>query len=139
VHDFNPGIKPSGLFWTIPVDAGTIDANTGTGAARFAMANLAIPDYHDFFNSISPSPTWVPAHASFEVVWQGGGERVKLRDGDFGFGGQYVGGPATVTFAASVDGEPTVYSSDADGQRNPDDAPPGVGHERNGMFFDHDA
>ena len=50
----------------------------GTGTARFRMQNVAVPDFHNFFNAISPFPSTLPGHVSFDVRWAGGGER----DGD---------------------------------------------------------
>lgn len=132
IHDFEPGIKASGLFWTIPIDSGSIDVSPGSGRARFAIENLAITDYHDFGNAISENPTTKPGHASFEVIWAGRGDRQKVRDTTFDFAGEFVSGPMTITFTVSQDGGP-VYTSDAAGQSNP--GPPGVGHERNGVFF----
>jgi hypothetical protein len=41
-------------------------------------------------------------------------------------------GPVTINFSVSDDGG-TVITSDPDGQTNV--GPPGVGHERNGVFF----
>jgi hypothetical protein len=132
VHDFEPGIKPSGLFWTIPIDPSAIEVNQGTGQARFHVENLAIPDFHDFFNAVSPSPATVPGHVSFEVTWAGGGGRTKVRDTSYDFGGDYMTGPVTIEFSVSDDGGP-VITSDPGGQTNV--GSPGVGHERNGVFF----
>ena len=73
VHDWNPGILPSGLFWTIPIDGKAIQADL-SGRARFHVKNLALPDYHDFGNAISPSPSSVPGHVSFDVRWSGSEE-----------------------------------------------------------------
>src|SRR5262249_38438198 len=87
-------------------------------------------------NAVSESPSSVPGHVSFEVIWAGSGERTKVRDADFDFGGEFVTGPATVSFTASDDGSSTVYTADAAGQRSPAGVNPGVGHERTGVFFD---
>jgi hypothetical protein len=131
--DYNPGIKPSGLFWTIPFDASTFDATPGQGRARFRVDNVPMPDYHDIGNSLSPNPTSIPGHVSFEVTWAGGGDRQQVRDSTFDFAASLVTGPATITFTASDDGSSAVYTADREGQSNPLD--PGVGHERNGVFF----
>ena len=114
-------------------DASAFDVIPGQGRARFKVENMPMPDYHDFFNSLSPNPTKVPGHVSFEVTWAGGGERVKFRDSTFDYGVEVITGPATITFTASDDGGSEVYRSDAAGQGNPLD--PIVGHERNGVFF----
>jgi hypothetical protein len=134
VHDFEPGIAASGLFWTIPVGAAAVDVSPGSGRARFQAAGLAVPDFHDFFNAISPSPSPAPApsHVSFDTVWSGGGVHERVRDTDFGFVGDFVAGDATIAFTVANDGAGVTYTSDAAGQTT---ASAGVGHERNGVFF----
>ena len=80
VHDFEPGIADSGLFWTVPIPDSQISANPGAGRGRYQATDMALPDYHDFFNSISPNPP-IPAvasHVSFDVRWAGGGTRTQL-------------------------------------------------------------
>jgi hypothetical protein len=140
-HDWEPGIAPSGLFWTIPIAPSTLDFDPGTGEARMRMSNLAVPDYHDFFNAIGgggPDPR--PSHVSFDVRWAGHGDRVALHDDTYGFEGRYVTGPSTISFTASDDDSDVVYTSDPGGQYNPGpdeggSGSPAVGHERNGVFF----
>jgi hypothetical protein len=132
IHDFEPGIAPSGLFWTIPIDHGAIDASPGSGRARYRLHELALNDYHDFFTAISPNPPDVPSHVSFDVTWSGGGDRAILTDSDFHFTGNFVGGDASIAFTAWNDGTGVVYTSDPGGQVT---IGAGVGHERNGVFF----
>jgi hypothetical protein len=132
VHDFEPGIKPSGLFWTIPMPASAGSVDPDTGAARFRMQNVAVPDFHDFFNAISPFPSTLPAHVSFDVRWSGGGEKTEIRDPEFGYEGVYVASEATIMFRAYDDNRRgVIFTSDA-GQTT---AGVGVGRERNGVFF----
>jgi hypothetical protein len=141
-HDWEPGIAPSGLFWTIPIPAWSIDYDAGTGEARLRASNLAVTDFHDFFNAVQGGgPDPMPSHVSFEVRWAGHGDRRKIRDEDFGFAGHYVTGPATIRFRAADDGAGVTYTADRGGQYNPDASQggpgsPAVGHERNGIFFD---
>ena len=71
-HDFNPGIKPSGLFWTVAFDPSTFDSIPGQGRARLKVPNMAMPDYHDIFNAVLGGSS-VPGHVAFEVTWAGGG------------------------------------------------------------------
>jgi hypothetical protein len=131
VHDFEPGIEPSGLFWTIPFASSSIDVDEEDGRARLRARDLAVSDFHDFFNAISPSPSSQPARASFDTRWHGGGARTKINDATFGFAGQFVAGTATISFAVSAAGG-VVYRSVADGQLT---VSGGVGRERNGVFF----
>jgi hypothetical protein len=132
VHDFEPGIAPSGLFWTIPIDASAADATLASGRARYRLEALAVPDFHDFFNAVSPDATGAPSHVSFEVEWHGGGERKRIRDTTFDFAGEYVGGEATIAFTAWNDDRDVVYTSNPADQTT---VGAGVGRERNGVFF----
>jgi len=132
IHDFEPGIAPSGLFWTIPISQSAIDASPGSGRARFQLNGLALEDYHDFFSAIAPDADGVPSHVSFDVLWKGRGDHARITDSDFGYTGTFVGGDASISFTAWNDQTNIVYTSDAGGQTT---IGAGVGHERNGVFF----
>jgi hypothetical protein len=133
-HDWEPGIDPSGLFWTVPLPAGAMSAAPGAGTARLHAESMAVPDFHDFFNAIAetPDPAPRPSHVSFDVRWAGDGDRLTVRDPDFGFVGQFVAGDATIAFTCQDDDSPVVYTSVPEGQST---VSAGVGHERNGVFF----
>jgi hypothetical protein len=134
VHDFEPGIAPSGLFWTIPIAPSAIDVDPGSGRARLRAATVPVTDYHDFFNAVlGAGPTPLPSHVSFDVRWQGKGGRQEIRDETFGFTGHYVTSATTISFRASNDGSAVSYTPDPSGQYNV--GSPAVGHERNGVFF----
>ena len=64
------------------------------------------------------------AHAS----WSGVDERVKIRNSDTGFAGEYIHNTATLTWSASESG--FSFTSDP---LDSDFAE--IGHERNGVFF----
>lgn len=132
IHDFEPGIAPSGLFWTIPIEGGAVDSSPGSGRARFRLHELALDDYHDFFTAISPNPPAIPSHVSFDVTWSGGNDHQRIADTDYDFVGTFVAGEARIAFTAWNDGTGVVYTSDAGGQTT---IGAGVGHERNGVFF----
>jgi hypothetical protein len=133
VHDFEPGIKPSGLFWTIPVPSTAATVSPSTGAGRYRIQNLAIPDFHDFVNAVSPFPSTIPGHVSFDVRWAGGGDPVEIRDDVFGFEGTYIGGDVTIAFRAYDDTRRgVIFTSNPVGQTV---VGVGVGRERNGVFF----
>lgn len=138
-HDFEPGIAPSGLFWTIPIAPSAIDVDPGRGRAHLHADNVAVTDFHNFFIAVGlspPPPSPLPSHVSFDVRWPGDGERQKIRDEKFGFTGQYVASATTISFTAFNDGGGVIYSSLPDGQHPPAGATlPAVGHERNGKFF----
>jgi hypothetical protein len=132
LHDFEPGIAPSGLFWTIPIDGGAVDASPGSGRARYRLHELALNDFHDFITAISPNPPVNPSHVSFEVTWSGGNAHQRIADTDYDFTGTFVASDARIAFTAWNDTPGVVYTSNPDGQTS-DGA--GVGHERNGVFF----
>jgi hypothetical protein len=140
-HDFEPGIASNGLFWTIAISRRSLEVDPGTGRARLRGQGLAVTDHHDIVNAIfGGGPTPVPAHVSFDVRWSGDGHRQRIRDATFGFVGQYVAGPATISFTAQDDAGNVLFSSDPEGQYNPTPdqggaGSPAVGHERNGVFF----
>ena len=52
IHDFNPGITESGLFWTIPISENTISVNFAAGKAAFQASNVDVEDYHDVVNAL---------------------------------------------------------------------------------------
>ena len=133
VHDWEPGIRPSGLFWTIPITPSAITVNRITDTATLKATNLAVPDYGNFFNAISPAPdpAPVPSHVSFEVTWPGHGEVTEVDDDVFDFSGRFIVSDATIAFTASNDTAGVTYRSDPGGQINFD---AGVGRERNGIF-----
>ncbi|HET6866867.1 MAG TPA: hypothetical protein VFH80_13190 [Solirubrobacteraceae bacterium] len=140
LHDWEPGIAPSGLFWTIPVSFAAIQVDPFTGRARMRGVHVAVGDFHDFFSAVSPNPASIPSHVSFDVRWAGGGERQRIRNDEFGFAGNYVAGPTSISFTASNDDGGVLYTSDPGGQFNPTldqlgAGSPAVGIERNGRFF----
>lgn len=139
MHDFEPGIADSGLFWTIPVSASSVDLQQHKGTARFRAADLRVGDFYNFGNAVAslppgPPPPSTPSVVSFEVVWHGGGETLSIRDADYGFMGDFATGDATIAFRATNIGSDFEFRSDPDGQST-EGRPPGVGREQNGIFF----
>jgi hypothetical protein len=132
VHDFEPGIAPSGLFWTVPVSPSSIIVNPETGTATLRVRDLAVPDFHDFLNAIGPTPTTMASHVSFEVRWSGGRVKTPVNDSTFDFSGTFIESDATIEFTARNDASSVVYRSDPAGQHS---QAAGVGRERNGVFF----
>ena len=140
VHDWNPGIEPSGLFWTMPISDDLISADVDRGRARFHARHLSVPDYKDFSNSIAP-PTEqeppIPSHVSFDVRWNRRAKPTVVRDDTYDFAGVFIDdkdvfGAITIDFAAQHDGDDVVYRSDRGEQIV---FSGGVGRERNGIFF----
>ena len=53
-HDFNPGISPSGLFWTVrlPDDRVEVDADDLDDGASMIVKGLSMSDYGTLANSL---------------------------------------------------------------------------------------
>jgi hypothetical protein len=45
LEDHNPGISAAGLFWTIPVPAGSVSIDPMTGRADFCLSDAQMPDF----------------------------------------------------------------------------------------------
>jgi hypothetical protein len=127
VHDFNPGIEPSGLFWTTPIEPGSVRISLGAGDAALHLADLDIEDYGNVVNALMDGSS-VPATVSVDIDWSGVDERVKIRNPETGFAGEYIRNAATLVWSASESG----FSF----QSNPGASDfATIGHERNGSFF----
>jgi len=131
-HDFSPGIRRSGLFWTTPVPGRSIDADLLQRRSRFHLHHRAMPDYHDFGNSVSPNPTSVAGHVTFDAHWVANGPRQRLRDTDFRYTGRFMPADMRISFTVSDDNSGVVYHSVADGQVSVGGV---ILQERNGRFF----
>jgi hypothetical protein len=127
VHDFNPGIESSGLFWTTRIDRGNVKVNLGDGSASLHVGDLDVEDYGNVVNALLDGPS-VPAAVSFDVTWSGISERVKIRNGDIDFGGEYIRNEAQLVWSASEAGFSFQSDPLASGFAT-------LGHERNGVFF----
>jgi hypothetical protein len=108
------------------------------GGARFRAIDLPVGDYGDFGNAVSslppdPPPSSIPSLVTFDVVWEGGGDTGSFHDTDFGFMGEFRTGSATIDFRARHVGSDVEYRSDPDEQSTA--GPPGVGSEKNGVYF----
>ena len=130
VHDFNPGIAPSGLFWTTPIDADSVRVEVEDGSASLHLAQQDVEDYGNVVNALKDGPS-VPATVSLDASWGNAADsdlQVSVRNGKQGFRGEYVRDTATLVWSASEAG--FAFQSDplASGFAE-------VGEERNGVFF----
>jgi hypothetical protein len=100
IHDYNPGIEPSGLFWTMPAPRRVVKVNLARATASLTMTDLAQPDYFTFLNSITVETPPVPARVSFDVRWSGVLERVTIRNDAEAFTGQFILDNATCEWSA---------------------------------------
>lgn len=133
IHDFNPGIRAGGLFWTQPVPADTLDVDLHRGTARLSQDDLDEEDYHNLHNALLDGPS-DPASVSFEMRWTAVEPSMKVTDPVHRFTGKFQISTVEIAWSAKVGS--FVFVSD----------PPSrtvnvrsvIGRERNGVFFSDD-
>jgi hypothetical protein len=134
LHDFNGGILPSGLFWTLDVKKTAVDFKVDNRRAFLHVRNLPVIDTFQFFGASD-----TPALVDFRVEWEATGPAVAR-----GLGNAV---PATAPQAFLGDVAPAVSTGSFSGQeigfefqsnRGASTSPRGyaqIGTERNGVFL----
>ncbi len=130
IHDFNPGIAPSGLFWTAPLPSGSVKTDGLSGAASMHVTDLDLQDFFTVENALfGGGPEEVPATASFDVEWSGATGSGSVSDTTDDFALRFVTTGTTMDW--TVDSGGATYAST--GVTATLFAT--VGKERNGIFF----
>ena len=130
IHDFNPGITASGLFWTVAVPESSISVNFAAGKASFQMDDVDVEDYHDVVNALLDGPS-VDARVSWKIRWAHPLGRTKIRDANTGFAGDFVQNVAQIEWTGQTDS--AHFVSDPAGTSVNEFSL--LAHERNGVFF----
>lgn len=130
VHDFNPGIAKSGLFWTVPVAGDSATFNLEHGVATLAADDLDQEDYHNLHNALLDGPS-ESASVSFEMRWQAIAEAMNVTDNVHRFTGRFRLSKVTIEWSAST---PT-FSFVSDPASTTVNVRSVIGRERNGVFF----
>jgi hypothetical protein len=136
VHDFNPGIPPSGLFWTQPVSEEALDVDLEEGKATLAVANLDEEDYHNLQNALVNGPS-DPATVSFKMRWTATAPVIRVTDPVHHFRGRFR--ISTVTIEWSAKNEKTGFEFVSDPAGTTVNVMSVMGRERNGLFFSEGA
>ena len=133
VHDFNGGIRPSGLFWTVQLPDDAVVVSADGRQLTVTVQDLALVD-----DVLRPVPVTFPATVSFQMEWRGKkaqkrrGRGLKVDATDpAAFLGRFRKAKATGTFSGATEGftfasvdTPAVTSRFAT-----------LGTERNGVFL----
>jgi hypothetical protein len=130
VHDFNPGIRESGLFWTQPVSEDALEVDLAGGTATLALDDLDEEDYHNLLNALLDGPS-DSASVSFEMRWKAIAEPMNVTDSVHGFTGRYQ--ISTVQIEWSAKAPHFEFASDPAGMTT--NVRSVIGRERNGIFF----
>ena len=72
VHDFNGGIAPSGLFWTVPLPAGSVVVAPGGKTLTVDARDITLID-----TFTAPSFGNVAGTVNFQMTWTGRSGRVR--------------------------------------------------------------
>jgi len=130
IKDFNPGVAPSGLFWTIriPDDAVAVDAKATN--ARYDVKDVSVFEYTDVWAALAGEPG-APAVVSFNSSWRATGKSLKVRDASNRFTGVYRMAQSTIEWKAKSSN--FAYQSDA--ANTSTTVFSAIGRERNGIFF----
>lgn len=133
IHDFNPGIAPSGLFWTIVVPNDAVQVNLKAQTASFAYDSLTIEDYNTFANAIMDGASFTST-VSFNLQWSGTTSQIAVRNPAEGFEGIFFEDTAAIEWSASsADQSNFMFTSDPASTSTSVFAE--IGLERNGVFF----
>ncbi len=128
IHDFNPGITASGLFWTIAMPSGSVQVDGLSGSASMRRQALELKDYFTIANALFGGTPPVPATLSFTVAWAGATGSGSVDDAANDFALQFVTTGATMEWTVDSGGA-TYTSTGVTG------VPFAIlGKERNGIF-----
>ena len=123
IHDFTPGVAPSGLFWTAAIPPDSANLDLGKVTASFRVTDFPLLDI-----ITTPSP---PATVSFDMEWSGKTADVAVKDFVNGFAGEYSQCTATIEWSAHT----ANFSFVSDAASTSATRFAELGRERNGRFF----
>lgn len=131
VHDFSPGIPPSGLFWTQAIAQDEVEVRLGEGTASVRVRNLKEEDATNLFNALEGVGARVPSTVSFDMTWTGSRPLTGVTNASEGFTGEFMFSNVTMQWSAKQAGftftsDPAVPVTSLYGV---------MGRERNGVFF----
>jgi hypothetical protein len=133
VHDFNGGILPSGLFWTVQVDDDAFRISRDGRRARLRAEDAPVVDSFTFGGQ-----NVIPATVSLRVRWDATEEPVARGSGGAvaptdpaAFLGRFAKARSTGVFSATELG----FSFESDGRASTDRGFAELGRERNGVFL----
>jgi hypothetical protein len=132
IHDFNPGITPNGLFWTVfaPCDSVQVDLKAGTASLNVRHAD--VQDYFTFENAfVGGGDPPQRAVVSFKVVWEAMGDRMRFNNKAQQFRGVFRNASAQMEWSARS-GDFVFESAPLDTSTT---EAAELGWERNGSFY----
>ena len=132
IHDFNPGIRPSGLFWTVPVKEDALQVDLANGKATLALTNFGLEDYGTLENALMDGPE-LDASVTFKMTWTATGDPFNVSDPVHQFAGRYSLARVDISWTGTNESGFSFASSPGITQ-----VKSVIGRERNGIFFAED-
>lgn len=132
VHDFNPGILPNGVFWTMEIPRDSFDVGRGGASARLHLDNLPIPDTFFFSNNVS-----VSAQIDVDVMWRATSASVPRGEGSGSpapFFTKHLAEFSTSSALGHASGRETGFSFET-GALTADGFYGSIGTQRNGVYL----
>jgi hypothetical protein len=130
IHDYNPGITQSGLFWTVRVPDDSVRVDLKRGTASFALSRFRLDDYYNLANAFAGGPS-TPAVSSFVLTFKAYGDVLTKHDEANDFAVRYRLAHSTLEWTAQGGG--FAYRSDE--AKTSAETFSMLGAERNGAFF----
>lgn len=128
VHDFNPGIRTSGLFWTTDINPAA--ANFNGPRASLAVNDQPMSDYFTLENALTGAIPPVPGVVSYSIEWHAEGRPVRVRNSDLPMEATFARGTAATEWRGRA-GDWEFVTDPADTSVT---AFAEYGRERNGVF-----
>ncbi|MEM9561306.1 MAG: hypothetical protein AAGA93_01730 [Actinomycetota bacterium] len=132
MHDFNPGITPNGLFWTMEIPPESFVVRRGGRGARLRLRNAPVPDTFFFANNVSVAAeidvdlNWI---ARSDVITRGNGTSVPPDAPD-----AYLGEMRDATCRGRADGRETGFAMRSSWLTE-EGFVAFLGHSRNGVYL----
>lgn len=130
IHDYNPGVAASGLFWTIRVPDSAVAVGRNVGAARYVQQDVTVFDYVNVFTAFAGQPAGT-AVVSFDTTWKATGKPFRYRDTQKRFSGIFQRAQASLEWKSVGSG----FSFESAPARTSRTTYAAMGREGNGIFF----
>lgn len=130
IHDYNPGVTASGLFWTIKVPDRAVAVDSSVSTASYVQQDVTLFDYVNVFTALAGQPAGT-AIVSFDTRWKATGKRFRFRDTQKRFSGIFQRAQATLEWKAVGSG----FSFQSGPARTSRTTYAAMGREGNGIFF----
>lgn len=131
IHDYDPGITSSGLFWTIAFPDDSVDSNVEDAEASFKSSDLAIADYGTIVNGLFHIAPPASGMVSFDIRWSGATRRGTYTNAGQRFTMDFVQTGAHISWHGKTGGD-TFHTTEGAQKINFAQ----IARSRSGVFFD---